>query len=157
MKLTIPNLAAAVYGTITVGALLAAESANSETYPETIVAVLLALLVYWLAHSYSALTEYRLEEHKPLTLPDLAHTLGEQVMILVGAAGPLLVLVICWIAGVDLGTAVAVATWASAVMIVIVEVFAGVRAELSGRELAVQAGLGTLFGFLVITLRFVLH
>ena len=156
-RLTIPNLAAVVYGTITVGALLAAESANSETYLETVGAVMLALLVYWLAHSYSGLTEYRLAQHKPLTLADLAHTLAGELMILAGAAVPLLVLVICWIAGVALGDAVTAAIWSSAVMIVLVEVFAGIRARLSGRELIVQAALGTLFGFLVIALRFVLH
>jgi hypothetical protein len=157
LKLTIPNLAAVVYGTITVGALLAAESASSETYPETIAAVVLALLVYWLAHSYSGLTEYRLAQHKALTLRDLAHTLGEELMILVGAGVPLLVLVICWIAGVSLNDAVTAAIWTSAAMIVVVEVFAGIRAKLSGKELAIQAALGTLFGFLVISLRFILH
>ncbi len=36
---------AAVYGTISVGALLAAESANQETYLETVIAVLLTLLL----------------------------------------------------------------------------------------------------------------
>lgn len=156
-RLTIPNLAAVVYGTITVGALLAAESAGSETYLETIAAVVLALLVYWLAHSYSGLTEYRLAQHKPLTLHDLAHTLAGELMILAGAAVPLLVLIICWIAGVVLADAVTAAVWTSAVMIVIVEVLAGIRARLSGRQLVVQAALGTLFGFIVIALRFVLH
>lgn len=156
-RLTIPNLAAVVYGTITVGALLAAESAASETYAETIAAVMLALLVYWLAHSYAGLTEYRLAQHKALTLRDLAQTLTEELMILVGAAVPLLVLIICWIAGVGLGNAVTAAIWTSAVMIVLVEVYAGIRARLSGRELVLQAALGTLFGFLVIALRFILH
>jgi hypothetical protein len=157
VRLTIPNLAAVVYGTITVGALLAAESADSETYPETIAAVVLALLVYWLAHAYSGLTEYRLEQKKALTLRDLGHALADELMILAGAAVPLIVLIICWIAGAALSDAVIAATWTSAGMIVIVEVFAGIRAQLSGRELAIQAALGTLFGFLVIALRFVLH
>ena len=36
-----------VYGTIAVGALLAAESARQETYVETVFAVAITLLLYW--------------------------------------------------------------------------------------------------------------
>src|ERR1035441_8833725 len=46
-----------VYGTIAVGALLAAESARQETYVETVFAVAITLLLYWLAHSFFALFE----------------------------------------------------------------------------------------------------
>jgi hypothetical protein len=148
---------AAVYGTITVGALLAAESALSETYAETIGAVIITLLVYWLAHAYSDLTEYRLAHNQPLTLSSLTDTLQRQITILVGAVVPLCVLLGCWIAEVPLADAVTAAIWTSAGMIVIIEVVVGLRAHLSGRELAAQAAIGTVLGVLVITLRLVLH
>lgn len=47
-----PNLAPAIYGTVAVGSVLAVESAQRESYLETVGAVLIALVLYWLAHSY---------------------------------------------------------------------------------------------------------
>jgi hypothetical protein len=76
---------------------------------------------------------------------------------MVGALVPLCVLVGCWIAGVSLTDAVTAAIWTSGGMIVLIEVTSGIRARLTGRELAAQAAIGTLFGVLVITLRLVMH
>ena len=149
--------AALVYGTITVGALLAAESAANETYGETLAAVVVAILVYWLAHAYSNLTEYRLAHGKPLTLRSLAQTLAQESMIVVGAAIPLGVLVLYWITGGHLVDAVNAAIWTSAGMIVVIEVALGLRARLSGRQLVAQAALGTFLGLLVISLKLILH
>lgn len=153
----LPNPGAIVYGTITIGALLAAESAKRETYISTVGAVAIALVVYWLAHTYSEFTGDAIERKKPLTLTGLTHTLVHEVTIIVGAAVPLIVLLICWIAGVRLTSAVLAAVWASAAMIVIVELVAGVRAELSARALVAQTAVGTLFGLLLIALELVLH
>ena len=50
------NPAGLVYGTIAVGALLAAESARQETYTRTIIAVAIALILYWLSYSYAEFT-----------------------------------------------------------------------------------------------------
>jgi hypothetical protein len=153
----LPNPGAVVYGTITVGALLAAESAKRETYADTVGAVALALLVFWLAHAYSEFTAQRLERKQPLTLNRLTRTLIHELMAIVGAAIPLAALLVCWIAGVRLTSAVAAALWTSAATIVIVEVVAGVRAELAAGALMAQAAVGALFGLLVIALKLVLH
>lgn len=153
----LPNPGGVVYGTLTIGALLAAESAVRETYAATVGAVALAMLVYSLAHSYSEFAEHRLERKQPLTLPVLTRTLTHGLMVGVGAAVPLLALLICWAAGVDLTSAVDAAIWTSAAMIVLVEVVAGVRAELSGRALVVQIAAGAVFGLLVIALKLILH
>jgi hypothetical protein len=153
----LPNPGAVVYGTITVGALLAAETARRETYAETVGAVLLALLAYWLAHAYSEFTEHRLEQNQALTLGALARTLAHELMILAGAAVPLLTVIICWTIPVRLSAALTAAIWSSAGMIVLVEVVAGLRAGLTGRELAFQTAIGALFGLLVIALKLVLH
>jgi hypothetical protein len=153
----LPNPGAVVYGTIAVGALLAAESAEHESYGETIGAVAIALLVYWLAHAYSEFAEHRLDHSEPLTLAGAARTLAHEVMIIVGAAVPLLTLLICWAAGVRLTSAVTAAVWTAAAMIVIVEVVAGARAGLSAGALLAQAVVGALFGLLVIALKLVLH
>ena len=148
---------AAIYGTITVGALLAAESAKHETYAATVGAVAIVLLVYGLEHAYSEFAEHRLERKQPLTLGGLTQTAVYGLMIIPGAAIPLLALLICWVAGVRLPSAVEAAVWTSAVMIVVVEVVAGVRARLPGRALAAQAAVGAFFGVLVIALEQVLR
>jgi membrane protein YqaA with SNARE-associated domain len=153
----LPNPAAAVYGAITVGALLAAESAARETYAETVGAVAIAMLLYWLAHSYSEFAAQRLEHKQPITLDGLTRALVYELMTLAGAAIPLLALLVCWAAGVALTTAVGAALWTSAATIVVVEAVAGVRAKLSPRALVAQTAVGALFGLLVIALKLVLE
>jgi hypothetical protein len=151
------DLSAAIYGLMTVGALLAAESALSETYAETVGAVAITMLVYWLAHSYAEFASHRLKEREPSRFAALGHIMVEQVPILFGAAVPLVALLIDWAAGASLSTAVITALITSAVMVMVIEVAAGVRAKQSGRELVLQALFGGLLGLLIIALRLVLH
>ena len=146
-----------VYGTIAVGALLAAESARQETYVETVFAVAITLLLYWLAHSYSEFVDRRLEHGKPFSFSGFAEAALHELAVLVGAAIPLIVLVIWWVAGASLGAAVGAAVWASAIVIVVIEIVIGRRADLSGREFVTQTALGAILGLLVIALRLLLH
>jgi hypothetical protein len=151
------DLSAAIYGLMTVGALLAAEAADSETYAETVGAVVITMLVYWLAHSYAEFASHRVKEREPARFAVLGRIMGQQVPILFGAAVPLVALLIDWVAGASLSTAVITALVTSAVMVMLIEVLAGLRAEQSGRELILQALFGALLGLLIIGLRLVLH
>jgi hypothetical protein len=146
-----------VYGTITVGALLAAESAQRETYGETVAAVLIALVLYWFAHSYAEFTGRRLQGDDRLELGALARTIGHEISIVLGAAVPLLVLLIWWLVGARLGSAVNAAIWSAAGMTMVIEVAAALRARRSGRDLVVQAAFGLLLALLVIAMTRVLH
>jgi len=152
----LPSAGAAVYGTITVGTLLAAES-GSETYGETIAAVSVAIVLVWLAGAYAEFTESRLLSRRGFTLHGFGEALAREVPIIIAAAIPLLALVICWAAGVELLTAVTAAIWTSAAMVVVVEVVVGVRAKLTLRQLAVHTALGAVFGLLIIALKLILH
>jgi positive regulator of sigma E activity len=151
------DLSAAIYGTMTVGALLAAESAASETYAETVIAVLLTLVIYWFAHSYAEFASERLKEREPLRFGPLGRIMVHQVPILFGAAIPLVAVLILWAVGASLSTAVTAAVWTSAVTVVLIEMLAAVRAKRTGRELALQTLFGALLGLLIIVLRLVLH
>lgn len=151
------NAGPAVYGIITVGAILAAESAKSETYADTVGAVAVAILVVWLAGAYSEFTEDRLELRKAFTVSGFRRALGHEVMILVAAAIPLVELILCWVAGVSLPSGVTAAVWTTAGMVVIVELLVGLRARLRGRQLAAHTALGALFGLLIIALKLILH
>jgi len=147
----------AVYGTIAIAALLAAESANHETYPKTVVSVAIAMLLYWLAHSYSDYAGERWHRSERLELAGLARMMVRELSILISAGVPLVVVLISWATGAALGSAVLAAIWTSAVMLVVIELAAGLRAQLSGHDLVKQIALGAFLGFLVIALELVLH
>lgn len=151
------NVARVVYGTVAVGALLAAESPGQETYAETLASVLIALLIYWMAHSYAELTATRIEEGKRLTTNALVSSMLHEVWILVGAAIPVIPLLIWWVAGGSLANADNAAIWTAAGMVVVYEVIAGLRAELTAKEMVVQLALGATLGVLIISLKLVLH
>jgi hypothetical protein len=148
---------AAVYGTISVGALLAAESAGQETYARTVIAVALTLLLYVMAHTYSEYTAERLRREEPLSMSALARTARAEAWLLAGAGVPLLAVLIGWALGASLSASVTAAVWTSAVMVMLFEIAFAVRAREAGREFAVQAAVGALLGLLVIVLRYVLH
>ena len=146
-----------LYGTLAVGALLAAESARRETYAKTIAAVVITLVLYWLAHSYAEFTGRRLANKEPFEFSGLVQTFVRELSILIGASIPLLVLLIWWAAGGSLTAAVGAAIWTSASMIVLIELVAGLRAQASGSELLKQAAFGAVLGLGVIALRVILH
>lgn len=151
------NYGSAVYGLITVSTLLAAESASSETYAETILGVVLALLLFWLAHGYSEFVARRAETGERLTRAGIRWMLRWELPILVGAVPPLVGVLIAWAAGAGLGTAITIALWIGAATILVAEVIAGRQAELPRRELALQALVGTAFGVLILVLKLALH
>ena len=151
------NSAGAIYGTITVGAQLAAESAQRETYAETIGAVALAMVLYWLAHAYAGSAAKRLRDEQPLTAKAFARALAHELPMLAGAAVPLLALVVFGVAGAKLSTAVKAGLWTSAVVIALIEIVAAVRADAKGRELAGQIAIGVALGLLVLAINAVLH
>jgi len=151
------NLTPAIYGTVAVGSLLAVESARRETYLDTLIGILITLLLYWLAHAYAEFTSDRLRHSEAITVRGLTRALESELTILVGAALPIAVLVCWWIAGAGLSTGVSAAIWTSAATVVMLEVAAGIRAEQSGRKLALQVTIGALLGLLIISLRLALH
>jgi hypothetical protein len=151
------NPAAAIYGVITVGSLLAAEGGGHDTYAETIVALILAIAMYWVAHAYAAYAGGRLAEGERVSGKGLARALVEEVPILVGAALPLLVVSAFGIGGAALGTAITAGVWAAAIAIAGIEVLSAIRADLTGRDLAVQSAIGIGLGLLVVAINTLLR
>ena len=151
------NFGSALYGLIIVSALLAAESAVRETYGETLLGAVMALLISWWAHAYSEFVFLRAREGERFTRTGLGRMLRRELPIVVGAAPPVLAVLVAWAAGAGLDTAITIALVTAAVTILATEVGAGVQAELSGRELAIQALVGSAFGLLILVLKLVLH
>ena len=146
-----------VYGTILIAALLSAESAKVENYWETLAGVALTEIIYWLALSYSEFAGHRVAEGEPFTIGGFWRSAEHELAVSEGALVPLLVLIGCWIAGVELYNGIRLAIWGSAAVIVVAEVVIGVRSDQHGRQLAISAALGVVFGLLVISLRLILH
>jgi hypothetical protein len=151
------NFGSALYGLLIVSALLAAESAVSESYGETLLGAVLALLISWWAHAYSEFVFWRAQAGERLTWAGVGGMLRRELPILGGAAPPVLAVLIAWAAGAGLGTAITIALWTSAATILATEVVSGLQADLSGRELAIQALVGTVMGLLILGLKLVLH
>ena len=151
------NPAGLVYGTVTVAALLAAESARRETYASTVASVIISLLLYWLAHAYAQYAGRRLEHEEHFTYAGLAGVAGHELAVVLGATVPLLVLLGGWAFGLRLDAAVLVAIWTAAGTVVLLELVIGVRAGVTGGELIKQTVFGAVLGLLVIALRVVLH
>jgi hypothetical protein len=155
---TIPeNAAGLVYGIILVATLLSAESAVRETYAKTVAGVLIALVIYWLALTYAGFTGRRLEEKEGASLLLLGRAAVHELTVLYGALVPLVSLLILWVAGVTLDTAVLWSIIVADLAMIGAEVFIGVRAELKGLELLGQVVIGAVLGGLVLGLRLLLH
>lgn len=151
------DLGGPLYGTITVGSVLAAEGAAHETYLETVAALLAVILLYGLTHAYATYTAARLRAGRPLSWSGLRSAAERELPMLGGAAVPLAVVLVLWLGGAALSTALLVGTLSAAAVVAAIEVLAGVRSGLHGRELAAQAVLGAGLGCLVIALRVLLH
>jgi hypothetical protein len=151
------NPAAVVYGVLVVGALLAAESGQHESYLDTVASAAVATALYWFAHAYAELLGHRLATPERLSAGALVRALGHDWVIACGAAVPLGVLAIAWAAGAAQQTAVTAAVWSTATSLVALELIAGVRAHDSPRELALQVGAGTAMGIAILALKIILH
>jgi hypothetical protein len=151
------NPSGVVYGTIAVGAVLAAESTRRETFADTVGATLLVLGLYWVAHTYATVVGDRLKERRTLSPSGLWQAFLHEGAIVKGAAIPIAVLVALWIAGISLETAVTAALWTTAAGLVTFEVLAALRSRVTGAERLAQVMMGALLGAGVLVVRVVLH
>jgi hypothetical protein len=159
LRLLLParNPAGAVYGTVTVGALLAAESGLRDTYPETVGSLAIAVLLYWFAHSYADLLGLRLSEQRLLSWSELWHTFVQDWAIVRGALAPVLAVLIAWAAGATQATAVAAGTWTAVASLIVFELAAAVRSRARAGELVLQVTVGATLGLAILALRALLH
>jgi hypothetical protein len=151
------SLARAVYGVITIGALLAAESGTHESYTQTLGSALIAAGIFWLAHAYTSLLGRRLATRGRLTAGELSDALIRESAILAGASIPILVLLCGWAAGAAQETAATAALWSAVAGVIALEIVAGIRSHATRGELALEAGVGITMGMAILALKVVLH
>lgn len=151
------NPAASVYGTVTAGALLAAESGLRETYPETVGSLAIAVLLYWFAHSYAEVLGLRLSRHETITWAELWDAFSQDWGIVRGAAAPMLAVLIAWAVGAQQSTAVTAGTWAAVASLIVFELAAGLRSRAKTPEMVLQVTAGVTLGLGILALRALLH
>lgn len=156
-SVTADNAGGAVYGTVMIGVLLAAEDGAHESYPEAIGAAVLVLALYWLTNLYTDTLGGRLRTGEPLNKTLFLRSCIHELPIIEGALLPVLVLLVAWAAGASVTSAVTAALWTTAISIIVLEVAAGWRARLRPHELWLQTGLGGILGLAIIMLKVVLH
>jgi len=151
------NPSDAIYGTILIGALLAAEDGLHESFAGTIGSAVIAAFLVWLAHAYGLLLGRRLSGETRLTTAALTHALRHESVIIKGAAIPLLALLAAWAFGATQHTAVNIALWSTVATVVALEVIAGTRMHTTRTELGIEVGVGATLGAGIIALKVLLH
>lgn len=151
------NPTGAVYGTITLGALLAAESGLRDTYIETVGSAVVTLVIYWLAHAYAELLGHRITDRAHLTARQLGRALARDRTIVQSASLPLFAMLLCWAVGASQETAVTVGLWACAGCLLAFELLAGLRTRARPAELLLEGCVGAAMGVGVLVLRVILH
>jgi hypothetical protein len=146
-----------VYGTLIVGAVLDAEGIKTETFSETVAGAAITVVLLWLAHSYAQVTGERLAQGEHLSLKLIGRNMAHEASMLVGAAVPILVVVIWWVSGGTLAGALTAGVWSSAVALVVINVAAGLEAELSGGALVLQTAVGGFLGLGILVLKLIFH
>ncbi len=132
-----------IYGTITAGALLAAEADRHETFWQVGGSVALALIVVWFAHAYATGVAARMHSGEGRPVHNLMRGMLHELALLRGAFVPLFVLLLSGLCGANLVTAETAALISAAVLLVVLEV-AGRLEKLSapGRAGCPGGGLG---------------
>ncbi len=147
----------AVYGTITAGALLAAEAGRRESLLDAVGAVVLAMALYWVAHAYADALGERLAGGRRLSVTQLGRHLVTASTFLRGGAIPIIVLLVSRASGAPTGTAVLAGLVAAAGTLLVLETISAARQRLNRTELLLQVSVGALLGAGVLAVRVVLH
>lgn len=154
------NPGATIYGTLIAAALLATESAANDSVAEIVGTILGTLVVYWLAHVYAdVIARLALADSDEPVRPSwrsIVESLTQELGIIVGGLGLVVVLVVVDVAGASPQVAVDAAQLCSIAQLVAWGVFAARRGHLRlGWTLLyalASAALGVLIGLLKIAL-----
>ena len=147
-----------MYGTVLAGSLIAAEGARDDVdVPRLLLVVLATQVVFWLAHVYSELVGDRVESGRRPDRSDVAHLLREEWPLVAASFGPLVVVAVTDLAGLEDNTAVLSGLWAIVAVLASWALVAGRRGRMRGVELALYVVLGAALGVALILLKVVVH
>jgi hypothetical protein len=148
------NPAGVIFGTITVGAVLAGENAKGESVTTSIEVALLVVALFWAVHAWSDDTGERLEQRRRLQWRPLVATLEHQASILRSVLVPVAALVVAGLAGASDATALWIGTLTCAVSLVVIELISALRNRLPAHQVLVETAACAAFGCGLLVLHF---
>jgi hypothetical protein len=152
----VDRTAAAVYGLIVAGSVMAA-GAGHNTVPKTAVAVLVTVVVYWLAESYAHLLATRIVGESPARTVHLQHRLRSSWRLVTASFLPLGALLVAALFGAGSRDAVTVALLFTTVLLTLLGWSAARRSNQSGLALVASTAASSMIGLVLIALKFSLH
>lgn len=152
----VDRTAATIYGTIVAGSVLAAGAGHS-TVGQTTLAVVVTVLVYWLAEAYAHVLATRLVGETPDRLAHLRARLSSTWRLVTASYAPLAALLIAAALGADDRDAVTVALVATTLLLAALGWVAARRTGRHGLWLVASALASSLIGLVLIALKFALH
>jgi hypothetical protein len=156
VAITAANAGDAVYGALMIGVLLAADDARRVGYPATLEGAVVVLALYWLTSLYAHSVGLRVRSREPLNAALVWRSCVHELPVVEGGVIPVVTLLVAWAAGVTVASGVTAALWAAAVVVVLLEIVAGVRAR-GRKRLWLEALAGAAMGLALIALQLILH
>jgi len=144
---------AAIYGTLTVGAVLAAESARDLQLISALIGTSIAVILYWFAHGYSAGMSRRLTNKTPLTWAGFRADLRREWGIIEGATIPLVPTFIAAGFGMRPAAVYALGLWIVAISLIAYELLAGLAIGLKNWALVGQTAIGAVLAVGIVALK----
>jgi hypothetical protein len=151
-----PDVASAIYGTITANAVIAATAGHLPP-GRTLLITVATLAVFWLAHVYAQALAHHLKGMTRLSWTAIAAAMSEERPMLEAPAASLLVLLLGVVGLLGERAAVRIALWVGVVQLVAWGI-AYARRQRWGWPAALVAGAvnGT-FGLVIVALEVLLH
>jgi hypothetical protein len=156
--LTASDVSGLLYGAGVSGATLAVVGAHADASSPVVLATLLVLTVYWLAHVYVEVVASQLGGDDSRALHRrLATSLREEASVLLGGLPAVAVYVGAVVLGASKTTAGFVALGSLVLLLFVVGLFGARRAGLRGGAALLEASGAGVFGVLIVALKAVLH
>jgi hypothetical protein len=155
--LSVTQVPEMLYGAVVAASVLAVVSVHAPAGDRVVVVTVVVALVYWLAHVYVDAVGGRFTDREHSTGRRVIRALNENWAVLIGAAPPIVVLLLARAFGADGETAAWIALWVTGGLLVAVGGVAAWRAGARGWPLVGEVLVGGCFGLLVVALKYALH
>jgi hypothetical protein len=150
------RLAAAIYGLIVSGAVMAAAGEHG-TIREVAITVFVTVLVYWLAESYADVLGEQIAEQRPSTWDRTRELLRQGWPLVEASYVPLVVMLLAWAVGTSTTHAITFGLVTNALLLVALGWIASAESHSSIPARAVSAALAGAFGMVMIAVKTLLH
>jgi len=143
----------AVYGMLTCGAVMAAESRHADAIWRSVLGICVIVVMYWTAHSYAAGISRRLRDHVALSLQSFRRDLRREIGVVQGALLPILTVSVAGLVGATPRIAIDLGLWVVALSLIAYEVVAGLAIGLRRWPLLGQAGVGAAMALGIVAVK----